>query len=295
MEHGVATRDNSFPHFIVWGLYAPSNAHQTEIEELSMMPSITPKTKLKTNAEWRMWGKEDPLWGVSSWKDRQIGGAQPWTEEEFYALGHEDWQEYQYHWQQYGFNPESCLEVGCGAGRITRQLTTIFKQVYAVDVSEAMISRARASVDATVQFFLTDGLELPLEDQTVKAVFSTFVLQHLDNEAIGLLYFREIYRVLDREGTLMIQLPLYSFPAKNGWMRTLMQTLHTASRSLGEFLADIRRGAGLKLMRVTPYSIETLNSSLLEAGFKDIQFKWFSMKSNGDRISFVFATKSDSH
>src|SRR6202008_1823276 len=85
--------------------------------------------------------------------------------------------------------------------------------VYAVDVSEDMIQGARVGVERdNVEFFAIDGLHLPLADRSVKALFSTHVLQHLDNTKIGYSYVREFFRVLDADGTMMIHIPLYQFP-----------------------------------------------------------------------------------
>src|SRR5437764_15041344 len=89
---------------------------------------------LKSNTEWKQWGREDPLWGVASWENKQKHAGSAWTDEEFYALGQSDWQDFIGQWDHYGVNRESCLEVGCGAGRITKQLVNSFATVYAVDV-----------------------------------------------------------------------------------------------------------------------------------------------------------------
>jgi ubiquinone/menaquinone biosynthesis C-methylase UbiE len=250
-----------------------------------------PNMELRTNTEWKRWGKDDPLWGVSSWEGKQRNGTSPWTEEEFYAMGESDWKDYLHHWQDYGVNHESCLEVGCGAGRITRQLPKTFSHVYAVDVSEDMLARARACVSGNVEFFLTNGLLIPLEDRSVTAVFSTFVLQHLDKEAIGLSYLREMFRVLETEGTLMIQVPLYKFPTQHRIIMPLMQSLHSLSRGLSRMIAGVKRSAGIKVMRMTPYSIDKINAALLEIGFSNVQFKLFPVKSHGSLPAFVFATK----
>jgi ubiquinone/menaquinone biosynthesis C-methylase UbiE len=249
------------------------------------------KTELKSNTEWKQWGQDDPLWSVVSWADKQKDGNSPWTEEEFYAVGESDFQDFIRQWQHYGVNHDSCLEIGCGAGRLTKQLASTFQQVYAVDVSEDMINRARKAVGANVQFSVIDGLHLPQVDGSVKAVFSALVLQHLDNIETGFSYFREFFRVLDTGGTLMVQVPVYLFPYHSKRMQSLMEVLHTSIRQLGSIRADMKRRAGVKLMRVTPYPVELLRDFLTGIGFKSIEFRLFSLKSNGDFYSFVFATK----
>jgi len=156
---------------------------------------------LESNTEWKQWGKQDPLFGVASWANKEKGSVSAWTDEEFYALGESDWRDFYRIWQQYGVSRETCLEVGCGAGRITRQLVNSFDHVQAVDVSEDMIKYARERIGAkNLQFFVVDGIHLPQPDGSVRAIFSTHVLQHLDNVNIGLSYFHEFFRVLDLVG-----------------------------------------------------------------------------------------------
>src|SRR4051794_31242061 len=90
--------------------------------------------------EWRRIARgSDVLYSIASVPGKQ--GA--WTEEEFYAHGAEDWARFRRQWQQYW--PRlggTCLEIGCGAGRITSVLASSFDRVIAVDVAADMIERA---------------------------------------------------------------------------------------------------------------------------------------------------------
>jgi 2-polyprenyl-3-methyl-5-hydroxy-6-metoxy-1,4-benzoquinol methylase len=103
---------------------------------------------LRSNKEWKQWGEEDPLFGVLNWSGKQKGSPSAWTENEFYAIGKSDWADFLAQWEHYGVRKDNCLEIGCGTGRITKQLSLTFKHIYAVDVSEAMITYARKMVDA---------------------------------------------------------------------------------------------------------------------------------------------------
>ncbi|MGH9904954.1 MAG: class I SAM-dependent methyltransferase, partial [Pyrinomonadaceae bacterium] len=122
---------------------------------------------MKSNVEWKYWGQTDPLYGVSSVLGKSKTNENPWTDEEFYSRGEPDWRDCLHHWEHYGVKRDSCLEVGCGAGRLTRCLQTYFQQVDAVDVSEEMIAYARKHCDSSiVSFHLTDGYRLPLQDNS---------------------------------------------------------------------------------------------------------------------------------
>ena len=101
----------------------------------------------RSNIEWQSWGKSDPLCGVASLDGRNKRGQNPWTEIEFYAFGEQNWAEYRRQWESFGVDRENCVEIGCGAGRITKQLSNYFHHVYAVDVSPDMIGRARLNVN----------------------------------------------------------------------------------------------------------------------------------------------------
>jgi len=253
---------------------------------------MTESKSLKSNIEWKKWGKEDPLWAVSTEPDKQKNGACPWTENEFYAQGESDWRDFVHHWRQYGLNEESCLEIGCGAGRITKQLATTFDQVHAVDVSEEMVICARKAIDGgNVEFSVIEGLRLPQRDGAVDAIFSTHVLQHLDSSDIGLSYFREFFRALNIGGTIMVHLPLYQFPLNKGRVAMLMRWLYAYSRLRGKFQANTKRRLGRESMMATHYPIQTISAFLSDLGFKKIEFRIFSVKSNGNPHSFVFATK----
>jgi hypothetical protein len=63
---------------------------------------------------------------VASWAGRERNGPNPWTDKEFYELG-ADWLDFDRLWRQtVGYEPGIVLEIGCGAGRITRMLAGAF-------------------------------------------------------------------------------------------------------------------------------------------------------------------------
>jgi len=95
------------------------------------------------------------------------------TNEDFYKLGESDWIDFQRHWEMYGVNNESCLEIGCGVGRITVQLASYFNEVHALDISDKMIEYAKRHItSSSVAFYMSKGLDVPLDDQSVCSVFS---------------------------------------------------------------------------------------------------------------------------
>jgi SAM-dependent methyltransferase len=104
----------------------------------------------------------------------------------------------------------SCVEVGCGFGRMTGHLAERFDRVIAVDVSPRMLELARAAVPAAnVQFDLVSGSSLaPVADGVADVVLCYLVLQHLPSRTLVFAYLQEFARVLAPSGHAFVQLPV---------------------------------------------------------------------------------------
>lgn len=249
---------------------------------------------MKSNIEWRKWGVIDPLWAVSTWSGKNKDGPAPWTEEEFYRYGEADWADFRAKWRQYGLHAGVGLEIGCGAGRLTRHMAADFAELLAVDVSPGMLRFAREHVSATnVRFVLTGGRELPFADGSVNAVFSTHVFQHFDTLADAAQVLREIHRVMASGATLMIHLPLYQWP--NTGRRVYMlwhrwkSTLHDAQAFRARML--IRLGLWRPFVRGLWFETDWVFRQLADLGLEGAEIRVFPVKSNRARHPFVMATK----
>jgi len=252
----------------------------------------------RSNVEWQAWGERDPLFGVIPLTGRERDGATPWTDADFYETGRADWEEFRKRWEHYGLAKEGCLEIGCGAGRITRHLARDFGQVYGMDVAEGMIAYARKHMPSNVALSVSDGVTLPVPDQTVSAVFSVIVFLHFDRSEYAESYFRECARVLKPGGSVMIQLPLYTWPPNTkAFMRRGL------SAGLGAYMS-LRRWKGAyhrfllarkkwsPFMQSISYDTEWIRSALEGRGFKRIEFLMFQMARGGVPYSWVFAQKA---
>lgn len=96
------------------------------------------------------------------------------------------------------------LEIGCGAGRVTRALARLFGRVDGVDVSGEMIERARQALSdcPNVRVHQNNGVDLALfGDEEFDFAFSSIVFQHIPRKAVIENYVRETWRVL-RPGAL---------------------------------------------------------------------------------------------
>src|SRR4051812_24318651 len=96
------------------------------------------------------------------------------------------------------------LEIGCGAGRITRALSNLFGEVHAVDVSGEMVAKARAALADRPNAFVyqNNGKDLDVVGNRIfDFAFSTIVFQHIPSYEVIETYVREVFRLL-RPGAL---------------------------------------------------------------------------------------------
>jgi ubiquinone/menaquinone biosynthesis C-methylase UbiE len=96
------------------------------------------------------------------------------------------------------------LEIGCGAGRVTRALADVFGEVHGVDVSGKMIRLARRALAdrPNVHFYKNNGMDLSVVPEIqFDFAFSIIVFQHIPSLQVIENYFREVHRLL-RPGAL---------------------------------------------------------------------------------------------
>lgn len=91
------------------------------------------------------------------------------------------------------------LDVGCGEGRVTRDLRELGHRVVGVDQSPSMLAAAR-DADPGGGYVEADVTALPFEDGAADLVVAFMVLMDLDDMDAGL---RELYRVLQPGGALV--------------------------------------------------------------------------------------------
>jgi SAM-dependent methyltransferase len=100
-----------------------------------------------------------------------------------------------------GKNPEEMrvLEIGCGAGRITRALAGLFGEVHAVDVSGEMVKQATAALRdrPNAHVYRNNGMDLSvLPALEFDFAFSMIVFQHIPSREVIWNYVREVGRLL---------------------------------------------------------------------------------------------------
>ena len=171
-----------------------------------------------------------------------------------------------------------CVEVGCGPGRMTQAVAERFDRVVAVDVSPAMVERARAAVTAAnVEIFAVPGDRLAgIADGSADVVVCYLVLQHLPSRSVVLAYLREFARVLAPGGEAFVQLPVLSAGlVPHTWRALRAVAVPFVARVSG----DPARGAAFRGYRLTR---RELDAGLRSAGLRivaedegpDAPYRW---------------------
>lgn len=103
---------------------------------------------------------------------------------------------------------DSILDLGCGPGFFTLELAKRADRVFAVDISEKMLSKARRNIinkgetyRAKIEFICSDGRNLTLPDSCIDVIFLGYVFREVNRKDDVL---KELKRVLKTKGKLVI-------------------------------------------------------------------------------------------
>jgi SAM-dependent methyltransferase len=235
-----------------------------------------------SNKEWQHWGRVDPLFAVATRPGRERGGGRPWTLEEFAESGRVYFADVWGQWSQYGVTPGHCVEIGCGAGRMTRQLAQRFQRVTGLDVSPDQLELARRMVDgcaAAVELTCVTSASIPLPEASVDAVYSCEVFQHFDSEAPFYDYLSEMFRVLVPGGSGCFHVPIRGLGASARLSSPLRTGLLKLARLLG------RR----RMMIYRAFRGDEVSARLANLGFVNVEIRVF--QAGDERAAHFFARK----
>ncbi|HTC34444.1 MAG TPA: methyltransferase domain-containing protein [Bryobacteraceae bacterium] len=167
------------------------------------MKDISPEEQLqKMRDDWDQRARENARYYVAT-------GTKEWTDEQFFKSGEMNVAEQILNDMEnicQGKPPAAMrvLEIGCGAGRVTRALAKVFGEVHAVDVSGEMVRQAALALHDRPNAFVyqNNGKDLTvLPALEFDFAFSSIVFQHIPSREVIENYVREVHRLL-RPGAL---------------------------------------------------------------------------------------------
>lgn len=154
--------------------------------------------------DWDERARRNAFHYIASWK-------QKWDLQSFLASGEKDYEALVAPvMERCGVRAagEMMIELGCGAGRMTRSFARRYKRVMAIDISAEMLQRAR-EIDTRQENILwvrVGGADLScVADNSTDFLFSYLVLQHLPTDDLVFGYIREFLRVLRPGGAFLFQ------------------------------------------------------------------------------------------
>ena len=243
---------------------------------------------MKSSAEWKFWGRHDPMWAVATWQDRDRDGTNPWTIEDFRASGRSDCADIMRHWDHYGrLNGGTCIEIGCGAGRLTSSLVEHFDRVLAIDISSDQVDLAHKVLGESVSrvdFRIVDRPGVDAPAGSCSGMISTHVFQHLSGYDGLDLYLREAYAALEPGASICFQTPVPG--AQKGDIPSLQY------RAFDYVRTRFNRATGkLDFMEYRRYPANRIVDTLASIGYQEIEVRIFAITATQFRQSFFFARK----
>jgi len=227
----------------------------------------------KYQKDWNEFSELDPYWAVLADPAKKHG---KWDGEEFYRTGQVEIDRLMEQAKNLSYPAgwERSLDFGCGLGRLTRALSLHFKESYGVDISEAMLAKAR---ELNRDFDNCQFVHNPKNDLQVfgdthfDLIYSNIVLQHVPSKKLIRSYITEFVRILKRDGLLVFQLPSHiPLVKKIQPRRRLYSVLRTLGLSdkflywkLGLFpilmnyipekeVTELLKGRGAKVLEILP-------------------------------------------
>jgi len=188
-------------------------------------------------------------------------------------------------------NPKglSVLDIGCGTGNLSFELSKHFKKVIAIDLDEAMLEKARQKSTDRIQFLSKDMLIIEKEfgQNTFDAVICFGnTLVHLDGPESILDFFIQSRKILKNNGKLLLQTINYDriieqeikgLPTieNDKIMFVRNYRLHTDQKTINfETILTVKDSGQqiINAIRLYPLRNVELINLLMQAGFKDIFF-----------------------
>lgn len=215
--------------------------------------------------DWQDLSKLDPYWAILSDPAKQYGG---WDPGEYLSTGRGEIDRlmeraerlHRPRWRQ------RALDFGCGAGRLTRAMSTHFAECLGIDISESMVAMAR-ELNADVpncRFEVNDRPDLSLiPDGSMDLVYTQLVLQHLPSREAVLRYAAEFVRVLRGGGLAALQIPSYVPPIRRIQPRP---RLYGILRTLGVPSAALYGTFRLQPIRMRAVPLPDMEACLVRAG-----------------------------
>lgn len=168
----------------------------------------------RVGAAWAKLGREQPYFSVITGEEFLSGNLTDVSIERFWGSGKDEAIEIEAILARHGLSNLSgltCVEYGCGLGRVTQPLATVFKQVHAYDISlpHIMLAREWAARYDNIDFHQVTSDIFGVDVHPCDFFYSRLVFQHNPPPVIAEL-IRLSLRALRPGGVAVFQVPTYA-------------------------------------------------------------------------------------
>jgi 2-polyprenyl-3-methyl-5-hydroxy-6-metoxy-1,4-benzoquinol methylase len=202
--------------------------------------------------QWRTLGETEPFWSVLTHDEYRAANLDAAAKARFYATGAEHAGLIDLFCARTATPPPrgTCLELGCGVGRMTKHLAGAFQRVIAADVSEGNLRECRAMAAeaglANIEFVLLRSPEDIAQVKRFDVFVSVITLQH-NQPPVQKHLLDQILRRLSPGGVFLFQAqtyyPGYAFDIE-AYLAAPPDTMEMHSLPMCEIMRLIdRRGA----------------------------------------------------
>ncbi|MDD5638727.1 MAG: class I SAM-dependent methyltransferase [Candidatus Pacebacteria bacterium] len=161
----------------------------------------------QSEKNWNNLAEEDPFWAILSDPSKK---GKKWKIEDFFESGEKEINEL-FNWlnkNKVNVNFGRALDFGCGVGRLSNSLSSMFLQVYGVDISSKMIELARrySRYPENKLCFLVnkvDNLDI-FQDNFFDFIYTNITLQHIKQD-FALKYIDSFLKKIKKDGIVVFQ------------------------------------------------------------------------------------------
>jgi 2-polyprenyl-3-methyl-5-hydroxy-6-metoxy-1,4-benzoquinol methylase len=218
-----------------------------------------------SDIQWEKFGKSDPYYGVVSWPEFRAKNMSDDAKRRFFALGADHVERILAIIEEhFGGSPRgTCLDFGCGVGRLVIPFSRKFSSVVGVDVSESMISEAKKNCADYSITNVTFSRSLDQENASYDLVHTYIVLQHIPL-ARGMTIIDRLIALAKPGGLCVIHVTI---GRDAGMLRKLATSLHKNVKPI-HWLLNIAAGRPVfePFMQSNAYSLKDILIKLSKAG-----------------------------
>jgi SAM-dependent methyltransferase len=201
-------RYKTFRDTIADGFAAPRLPIETDVE-----PVVLDQLFSRIKDQWNELGEREPYWSVLTGDDYLRANFDP-NQTAFWesGRGHAAMVDYLPARNGVFVRRDTCLELGCGVGRVTRFLAERFERVIGVDISPGNLKIAQEHLDQNgITNVMLRLLSEPRDIENLEEFdffFSLITLQH-NPPPVQKFILKRVLRALRRNGCALFQLPTF--------------------------------------------------------------------------------------